>query len=310
MDIPKYDEWYLPLLRLLVDGKVHPMSEVFETLADQAGLDAVTKAQLLPSGTSPTYRNRIGWARTYLKQAGLLRSPARSQIELTPRGFDAVKELQRQGLQQIDNAWLDRYPEFVEWRRRSIKNPGTVEDDMVLTSESSAESPTDTMERVYSILCSDLASELLERVKQAPPTFFEKIVVDLMLAMGYGGARENAGRTVGRTGDGGIDGVIDEDRLGLDKIYLQAKRWESSVGRPVVQAFSGSLDGERATKGVLITTSSFSKDAVNFVRKIAKKIVLIDGRQLAELMIQHNVGVSVENTYTLKRVDGDYFEPE
>jgi restriction system protein len=163
---------------------------------------------------------------------------------------------------------------------------------------------------MYSQLQRDLADELLERVKQISPTYFEKIVVDLMLAMGYGGSRAEAGHTVGRSGDGGIDGVIDEDHLGLDKIYLQAKRWKDNVGRPLVQAFSGSLEGERATKGVFITTSAFTAEAHDYVGKISKKIVLIDGRKLAELMIRHNVGVSQEATYIVKRIDSDYFDPD
>jgi restriction system protein len=173
--------------------------------------------------------------------------------------------------------------------------------------EAAQESPLDTLERVHGELEQQLAEEILERIKKAPPAFFERLVIDLLLAMGYGGSREDAGRTVGKSGDGGIDGVINEDRLGLDVLYVQAKRWEGSVGRPVVQAFAGSLEGVRAKKGVLITTSSFTSDAQQYVRQIEKKIVLVDGVTLSNLMIQHNVGVGVEAAYQVKKLDSDYF---
>ena len=170
------------------------------------------------------------------------------------------------------------------------------------------ETPQESLERLHKQLRDELAIELLDRVRQAPPSFFERVVVDLLIAMGYGGSREDAGKTVGKSGDGGIDGVINEDRLGLDVVYIQAKRWEGSVGRPVVQAFAGSLEGVRANKGVLITTSIFTSDAKTYVGQIAKKIVLIDGKQLSDYMIQYGVGVGVEATYEVKRVDSDYFE--
>lgn len=303
MAVPKYDWWYLPLLRLLGDGQTRRMSEVCDTLAREAGLSAADLDEMLPSGTDRTYRNRIGWARTFLKKAGLVQSPKWGMVAITERGQSVLQE----NPAGIDDAWLMRYPEFAEWAR-----PGKPVADAAASHAESAddETPRETLERMHAQLHRDLADELLERVKQVPPAYFEKIVVDLMLAMGYGGSRAEAGHTVGQSGDGGIDGVIDEDQLGLDKIYLQAKRWKDTVGRPLVQAFSGSLEGERATKGVFITTSTFSAEARDYVGKIGKKIVLIDGRKLAELMIRHDVGVGSEATYVVKRIDGDYFDPD
>lgn len=307
MAVPKYDWWYLPLLQLLSDGKTRRMSDVYDDLAKQAGLSDADLAEMLPSGTDHTYRNRIGWARTFLKKAGLVESPRWGHVQITDRGRAALQESPT----GIDDKWLMRFPEFAEWMRPSKSSSGSVAaaSDLSITSVAE-ETPRETLERVYSQMHRGLEDELLERIKGISPAYFEKIVVDVMLAMGYGGSRQDAGHTVGQSGDGGIDGIIDEDRLGLDKIYLQAKRWESSVGRPLVQAFSGALDGQRATKGVLITTSTFSGEARDYVRQIAKKIVLIDGRQLADLMIQHGVGVSVDTTYSLKRIDSDYFDPD
>lgn len=307
MAVPKYDWWYLPLLRLLADGQVRRMSEVYDVLAAEAGLSDADLGEMLPSGTDHTYRNRIAWARTFLKKAGLVQSPKWGMVSITERGKSVLHE----NPANINDAWLMRYPEFAEWARPTKTSVGA----SGLSSDEGAtddvdETPRETLERMYSRLQRDLADELLERVKQISPAYFEKIVVDLMLAMGYGGSRAEAGHTVGRSGDGGIDGVIDEDHLGLDKIYLQAKRWKDSVGRPLVQAFSGSLEGERANKGVFITTSTFTAEARDYVGKISKKIVLIDGRKLAELMIRHDVGVGREATYVVKRIDSDYFDPD
>lgn len=307
MSVPKYNWWYTPLLKRLSDGEIRRMSDLYEELATDAGLTDADRAELLPSGTDHTYRNRIAWARTFLKKAGLVESPGRGHVRITDRGKKALVE----NPAGIDEKWLAQFPEFVEWMK-SPKPAPTEPDASSSGVHTGAEdgTPRERLETAYTALQSDLAEELLERVKQVTPAYFEKIVVDVMLAMGYGGSRQDAGRTVGQSGDGGIDGIIDEDRLGLEKIYLQAKRWDGVVGRPVVQAFSGALDGQRATKGVLITTSSFSADAHAYVRQIAKKIVLIDGVQLAGFMIQHRVGVSVEATYTLSRVDSDYFDPD
>lgn len=306
MAVPKYDWWYLPLLQLLSDGQTRRMSDVRDELAQQAKLSEAELAEMLPSGTDHTYRNRIAWARTFLKKAGLLESPRWGHVRITDRGRIALQESPA----EIDDKWLRRYPEFVEWtkpKKPDAENAKTTAEHSDVPA--AEETPLEQLDRVYTQIQRDLADELLERVKQSSASFFERIVVDLMLAMGYGGSREDAGRTVGRVGDGGIDGVIDEDRLGLDKIYLQAKRWEGNVGRPVVQGFSGAMAGMHAVKGVLITTSGFTDDAQRYVKNLGQKIVLLNGRQLAELMIQYGVGVGEEATYTLKRIDSDYFDP-
>jgi len=301
--VPDFQWWYLPLLQQLADGQAHRMADLYERLADVAGLSEDDRAQRLPSGAQLTYRNRIGWARSFMNKAGLVASPGRALVQITDRGRKAMAS----NPDHIDNRYLRQFPEFVEWMRQS--NKGSVQTSATVhTEDSETETPLEVLERIYQKLNTELAEELLDRVKQGTPAFFEKVVVDLLLAMGYGGSHEDAGRTVGKSGDGGIDGVINEDRLGLDIIYLQAKRWESSVGRPVVQAFAGSLEGVRAKKGVLITTSGFTSDAREYVKHIEKRIILIDGAQLAEYMIRYNVGVAAEVRYEVKRMDGDYFE--
>ncbi len=301
MTVPSFQNWFQPLLRRLQDGCDHRMVELYEVLADDLQISEADRAELLPSGVVPTYKSRISWARTYLKMAGLVEQPQRSVVRITPAGLDALKN---KGV-SIDVACLRTIPAFAEWHsagRRSQQEPE------VTSHSEAAESPEDTLSRVYRKLRAELAIELLDRIKASPAGFFEKLVVDLMIKMGYGGSREEAGRTVGKSGDGGIDGVINEDRLGLDVIYLQAKRWEGTVGRPVVQAFVGSLAGFRASKGVLITTSTFSADARNYVQQIGAKVVLIDGEALGSLMIQHGLAVTTVASYEVKRIDSDYFD--
>jgi len=302
MPVPDFQSWFLPLLKRLSDGELHRMPDLYEQLADDLKLSEADRNEVLPSGKQVTYENRIGWARTYLKKAGLLESPGRSLCRITARG----KEVLASNPAKINIKLLEQYPEFVDFHRAAPKQVGASVSKA--TDSESDETPEETLERVHQGIKTQLVQELLERIKAAPPSFFERLVVELLLRMGYGGSREDAGRTVGKSGDGGIDGFINEDRLGLDVIYLQAKRWEATVGRPVVQAFIGSLEGFRARKGVLITTSSFSQDARNFVGQIEKKIVLIDGEQLANLMVEHNLGVSTVTTYDIKKVDSDYFD--
>lgn len=307
MAVPKYDWWYLPLLQALSDGQVHRMADVYEILAKEAGLSDADMAEMLPSGTDHTYRNRIAWARTFLKKAGLVSSPGWGRVQITERGR---ADLGRNPV-TIDNKWLAQYPEFVAWGKSSRPSTdGSTLSAGYQNADVTEETPREQLERLHAQMQRDLAEELLNRIKSASPSFFERVVVDVMLAMGYGGSREDAGRTVGRVGDGGIDGVIDEDRLGLDKIYLQAKRWEASVGRPIVQGFAGAMAGFHAVKGVMITTSTFTDEARKFVQNLGQKIVLLDGRQLADLMIQFDVGVGLEANYALKRVDSDYFDPD
>lgn len=301
MTVPGFQTWFMPLLRRLGDGNEHAISELYGQLADDMDLSADDRAMLLGSGKQYVFMNRIGWSRTYLKKAGLIASPARGILKITARGNEVLD----QPPENLNVNFLRRFPEFVEFH--TFKGPERATGDEAPAYQGE-ETPLETLERVQRELEASLAEELLDRIKTATPAFFERLVVDLLLAMGYGGSREDAGRTIGKTGDGGLDGVINEDKLGLDVVYIQAKRWEASVGRPVVQAFAGSLEGVRARKGVLITTSGFSADAKDYIRNIEKKIVLIDGALLAALLIQHNVAVTLEASYSVKKLDLDYFD--
>jgi restriction system protein len=308
MAIPDYQTLMLPVLRLLEDGQEHSTHDCVEILANQFGLSPEERLELLPSGNQPVFANRVGWATTYQVKAGLIERSARSKIRITTRG----KEVLREHPSRIDNTYLSRFPEFVEFRTRPprhepSKSPGKSGSSSTQSDEL-ALSPDELLEETYQRLRQGLAQELLERVKQAPPVFFERLVIDLLVSMGYGGSRPDAARAVGGTGDGGIDGIIKEDKLGLDSVYVQAKRWDKPVGRPDVQTFAGSLEGQRARKGVYITTSSFSKDAHDYVTRIEKRIVLIDGEELSDLMIEHGVGVTDVVSYHVKRIDQDYFD--
>lgn len=299
-------EWCLSpfsptLLKITSDGKEHGFSEVAEALSLHFKLTSDDRKEMLSSGRQAKFENRVGWAQTYMKKAGLLESPGRGKVRITARGLKVLKE----GHTDISAKFLRQFPEFMEFQKTSRQEDGQDEKD-----EGTEQTPEESLESSDQSLRRDLGQELLSRVKGCSPRFFEKLVVDLLVAMGYGGSRIDAGQAVGRSGDGGVDGIIKEDKLGLDAVYLQAKRWEGTVGRPTVQEFAGSLDGYRARKGVLITTSGFSKEAKDYVDKIEKKIVLIDGEQLVQLMIDHGVGVGEAATYTVKKVDLDYFGDE
>ncbi|MEW5993545.1 MAG: restriction endonuclease [Candidatus Zixiibacteriota bacterium] len=301
MAVPDYESVMLPLLQLAGDKQTHRISEVIERLAKEFNLSTDDRKDLLPSGLQNKFDNRVSWARTYMKKAGLLCQPERGTIQITERGLQVLESRPK----QINRQYLNKFPEFLEFQRPG-KKPITVSDEPVGTEKT----PEELLEESYSELYEGIASELLEKVKSGSPQFFETLVIDLLVKMGYGGSRKDAGEAIGRSKDGGIDGIIKEDKLGMDVIYIQAKRWENTVGRPVVQAFAGSLEGMRAKKGVLITTSQFSADAIEYVERIEKKIVLIDGDMLAKLMIDHNVGVSTVSTYEIKKIDFDYFEED
>lgn len=246
----------------------------------------------------------MGWANTHLKKATLLEAPRHGVFRITRRGRDLLAE----GPERIDMSVLERFPEFIEFRsRRKRQTPSREEPP---APDTSPEPPEDALARAYRQLRDELESEILEQVGEASPAFFEQLVVDLLVKMGYGGSRQDAGRALGRSGDGGVDGIISEDRLGLDVIYLQAKRWEAPVGRPEIQKFAGALQGKRAKKGVFITTSSFTREAEEYASIIDTRIILIDGSRLAKLMTEHGVGVSTVGTYEVKRVDSDYFSEE
>lgn len=297
----------LPILQLAADGKEHRFRTTVEELADQYNLTEEERSELLPSGGYPLFDNRVGWARTYLKQAGLLQSTRRGVFLITELG----KKILEQNPTHIDVAFLDQFEEFRKFRtrRRSKSGKPTDSSDEGPTTEARS-TPEDSLALAYKNIRNTLEAELIDQVKSASPGFFERLVVDLLVKMGYGGSRQDAGRAIGRSGDGGIDGIIKEDRLGLDVIYLQAKRWDSTVGRPEVQKFAGALQGQRARKGVFITTSNFSRDAEEYASLIDTRIILIDGYRLVSLMVDHNVGVSTVGTYELKKIDSDYFDGE
>jgi len=302
LPVPDYQSLMLPLLKAVADLKDHSMTDITETLASEFKLTRIERAQALTSGRQSTFENRVGWARTYMKKAGLLDSPGRGSIRITPRGLDILKEK----VGRIDAKFLMRYPEFAEFRK--VTREGSEERE--IERKEGPATLEETLEAAYASLTSLLAADLLDRLKKSSPEFFERVVVELLVRMGYGGSRRNAGKAIGRAHDGGVDGVINEDKLGLERVYIQAKRWEDAVGRPVVQAFAGSLEGVKAKKGVLITTSRFTDDAEKYVTGIEKRIVLLDGATLARLLIDHNVGVAEVAAYPVKKVDLDFFEAE
>jgi len=304
MAVPDFQSLMLPILQIAGDGQEHTSAEASERMIQQFKLSEGDLRELLPSGRQSKYANRIGWATTYLRKTKLLEGTGRGRFRITERGRAVLSD----NPSRVDLKYLSRFPEQASFRGDiAQEQPDNGE---VIIASAVSQTPREVLEASYQVLRRELAQELLERIKSKPPIFFERLVVELLVAMGYGGSLKDAGQAIGRSGDGGIDGVIKEDRLGLDYIYIQAKRWDGTVGRPVVQAFAGSLDEQKARKGVMIATSTFSQDARRFVERIEKKLVLIDGEQLAQLMIEYNVGVAVEQTYTVKKIDLDYFEEE
>ncbi|MEJ5345000.1 MAG: restriction endonuclease [Chloroflexus sp.] len=293
MPIPDFQTIMLPMLRVMADGQEHSIQGLLDRLAETFSLSEEELRELLPSGKQTLFYNRVGWARTYLAKAGLLETTRRSYYRITARG----QQVLQQNPSRIDIRFLEQFPEYLEFRRRP----------KLTIFEEKEQTPEEVLEDAYQEIRNNLAQELLKLIKQSPPAFFERLVVELLVNMGYGGSRRDAARAVGQVGDEGIDGIIDEDRLGLDTIYIQAKRWDNVVGRPEIQKFVGALMGKRARKGIFITTSTFSAEAINYVANIDTKIVLIDGKRLAELMIDYDVGVATVSTYQLKRVDSDYF---
>jgi restriction system protein len=294
----------LPVLQFAADGKEHSIREAREMLAQEFGLSDKELKELLPSGQQPVFDNRVAWAKSYLQQAGALVSPRRGYLQISERGRDILHDPP----QRITVKYLEQFPEFVEFR--STAGKGVDKSASSNSPEVTGQTPEEALGNAYVRLQTDLGSQLLFKVKNASPLFFEHLVVELLLKMGYGGSRSEAGKAIGQSGDEGVDGIINEDRLGLDVIYLQAKRWEATVGRPEIQKFVGALQGKQAKKGVFITTSEFSADAKEYVSRIEPKIALIDGPQLTRLMIEFNVGVTPVASYETKRVDSDYFEEE
>jgi restriction system protein len=306
--VPGFQELMLPFLTICSDGRERTVSEVGEALAGQLNLSADDLRETLSSGQTKLY-NRTAWVKSYFGKAGLLDFPSRGKFRITNRGVDLLKT----NPETIRIKTLDQFPEFVEFRSKSADVEGEPRILNASQGEEESTTPEERLENGYQELRDQLASNLLEAILKNPPSFFEQLVVDLLVAMGYGGSRKDAGQALGRTGDGGIDGIIKEDKLGLDIIYLQAKRYavDNVVASREVRDFTGSLEGHGAQKGVLITTSGFTKDGIDFVRRLQqKKIVLIDGEKLAQLMIDNNIGVATTTTYAIKKIDLDYFDME
>ena len=278
MPIPDYQTLMLPLLRCFADGKEHSIQDLVNTLAREFSLSPEELRELLPSGKQTVFYSRVGWAKTYLAKAKLIDKVRRSHYVMTSRGREVLNE----NPPEIKNEFLAQFPEFTEFRRREAQKEAQSEKEIYREEKT----PEEVLEEAYAELRENLAQELLDIVRKSTPAFFERLVVELLVRMGYGGSHREAARAVGQVGDEGIDGIIDQDRLGLDTIYIQAKKWDQCVGRPEIQKFVGALAGKRAKKGVFITTSSFSQEAVRYVSTIEAKIVLIDGKRLAELILR------------------------
>jgi restriction system protein len=304
MAIPDYQAVMLPLLKLTSDGKVRQIREAVNILADQFKLTDAERRDTLPSG-GVIFDNRVGWARTYLKKAGLLTYPGRTYFQITERGQTVLSKKPM----KVDVAFLRQFPEFLEFQ--GPRKFGDEESVVAEPQEQSSATPEELLASGYLRLRKQLESELLARVKSCTSDFFERLVVRLLTTMGYGGSLADAGKAIGKSGDGGIGGVIKEDRLGLDLLFIQAKRWDSSaVGRPEIQKFVGALYGRKAKKGIFITTSTFSKDARDDADGVDSRVILIDGAQLVELMFDHGIGVSTASSYAVKRIDSDFFEDD
>ena len=302
MAIPDYQSCMLPLLKHYADGQEHTNRDSIDALATTFKLTDEERRMMLPSGVQGLFDNRVNWARTYMKKARLIESQKRGVHRITERGLQVLKKKP----ERIDVAYLSQFQEFKDFR--SLRHAKAEEEEPELDLNS--RTPEESLESAYQKLRGDLAADLLQRLMTCSPAFFERLVVEVIVKMGYGGTRKDAGKAIGKSGDGGIDGIIKEDKLGLDAIYIQAKRWENTVGRPEIQKFVGALTGQRAKKGLFITTSEFSSDAEDYISRIDAKVVLIDGETLAQLMIDYNVGVSTLGTYDIKKIDSDYFSEE
>lgn len=301
MAIPGYQKFMFPILKFLYDGQTKSKTSIFNAMSKTFKLTTQQLNETLPSQTQPTYKNRIGWAITYLKKAGLLISPTRANFQITDEG----KKIVDNNITNLDSKYLEKYESFVEFQNLSHK-----QDDMQFGTNNQDETPLENIVHSFEILKKDACDELLNKILGQSFDFFEQLVVDLIVAMGYGGSMEDAGRATKKTNDEGVDGVIKEDKLGLDNIYLQAKRWQKAniVGRPEIQKFVGALAGQGARKGIFITTSSFTKDALEYKPRNDTSIVLIDGIKLVDLMYEYNIGVATERKFEVKRIDNDYFE--
>jgi restriction system protein len=300
--VPDFQSFFKPILDIAADNQEHSVKDARAIIKSVMNLTDDDLSEKLPSGTQFKFANRVAWAVSYFVQAKVLERPKRAFFKITDRG----RELHQKDHSKINIVILNAYPEFLEFHTAKASTHETpIETHTTVTA-----TPDEILQQAYQSMRNDLASEILEKIKKNSPGYFENLVVDLLVAMGYGGSRADAGQSLGKSGDEGIDGIIKEDRLGLDVIYLQAKRWDSTVGRPEIQRFVGALHGKRAKKGVFITTGIFSNDAIDYVATIDPKVILIDGRTLVEYMIDFNLGVTTATTYEIKRIDSDYFTEE
>jgi restriction system protein len=306
MAIPDYQSVLLPLLKAVSDQNEHKYRELIETLAIEFKVTDEERKELLASGNQAIFDNRVGWAKTYLKKAGLLDSPKRATFVISELGLETLKK----NLDRIDAKYLRQFPSFIEFQNASKSETDRSEEASLI--ESNEHTPEENLDKAYQKIRKSLASELLSNVIDLSPAFFERLVVELLVKMGYGGSIKDAGKALGKTGDEGIDGTIKEDKLGLDIIYIQAKRWKPGnvVGRPEIQKFVGALAGQGAKKGIFITTSNFTKEALEYTPRNETKIVLIQGEQLAQLMIDYNLGCATQQTYEVKKIDHDYFSED
>ena len=305
MAIPDYQSLMLPVLSASLNGE-RRIGEVVESLAEQLGLTPEERAQLLPSGNQTIFANRVHWAKTYLGKAGLIEGTRRGYFKITSRGQQVMAAKPA----RVDNSFLSQFDEFKKFSRPSTQE--TMDEQLAAGPEleTQTQTPDETMRAAHRQIDASLAQELIDRVRRAPPDFFERLIVNLLLSMGFGGSVADAGRALGRSGDDGVDGVIDQDALGLDRIYIQAKRYaiRNNIGSGAIRDFFGSLDRHKATKGLFVTTSGFSPSAIETAQFLSKRIVLIDGQQLSKLMIRHNVGCRVEDALEIKKIDEDFFE--
>lgn len=305
MPIPDFQSVMRPVLAAVSDGNPHAMSAVLDEVSRHFGLTEEERAQRIASGTQTVIKNRVGWARTYLNKAGLLSIPGRAMIQITERGQAALQQCP----ERVDVRYLKSFPEFVAFHTVKQTEEGEQAEGVEANATVTA-TPDEQIALAYQSLHEALTDELQQTIQDASPSFFEQLVVDLMIAIGYGGSRKEAGQATKATGDNGIDGIIKEDKLGLDTIYLQAKHWKNTVHRPEIDKFIGALTRAHAHKGVFITTSEFSAGAREAAAGLAMKIVLINGKELAGLMIEHDLGVSTKEIYAIKQLDTDYFNED
>ena len=306
--IPDFQTIMLPLLKQISDRKEYKLDMIVDSMAKEFKITDEERMELLPSGQTFVFGSRVSWARTYMKKAGLLETPKRGYSKITDRGLKVLE----QKPSKINIAFLKQYPEFNDFQTIN-KSEKDDEEKLIHPQpdpEQTTQTPEELLETSYQTIRKDLAQDILDKILTLSPSFFERLVVELLVKMGYGGSIQDAGKVIGKSGDEGIDGTIKEDKLGLDVIYIQAKRWQPGnvIGRPEIHRFLGALVGQGAKKGIFITTSTFTKDAISFIPRTETKIVLIDGMQLAQYMIDYNVGVTVQHIYEIKRMDNDYFE--